>query len=109
MVSGLIPSGLLLFVDFSPEVDVLLAVSVAGVTVLYGSMLESVLLTRLTLLLHCVWVRPLASMCTHLADFIGFFSWLLFLAAPSFALVATSVAVTDESFNHLTPCLPFFL
>jgi hypothetical protein len=34
MVSGLIPSGLLLFVDFSPQVDVLLAVYVAPVTVL---------------------------------------------------------------------------
>jgi hypothetical protein len=91
MVSGLIPYGLLLFVDFSPQVPVLLAVSVASVTVLCGSMLESVLLTRLTLLLHCVWVRPLASLCP-----------------PSFALVAASVAVSAESFNHLTPCLPYF-
>jgi hypothetical protein len=75
MVSGLIPSGLLLFVDFSPEVLVLLAVYVAPVTVLCGSMLESVLLTRLTLLLHCVWIRPLVSLCTHLAAFLGFFAW----------------------------------
>jgi hypothetical protein len=76
MASGLIPSGLLLFVDFSPEVAVLLAVYVyvASVTVLCGSMLDSVLLTRLALLLHCVWFKPLASLCTHLADFLGFFA-----------------------------------
>jgi hypothetical protein len=36
MVSGLISSNLLLFVDFSLEVAVLLAVFVARVTVLYG-------------------------------------------------------------------------
>jgi hypothetical protein len=75
MVSGLIPSGLLLFVDFSPEVSVLLAVSVPPVTVLCRSMLESMMLTRLTLLHHCVWVRPLASLCTHLAAFLVFFGW----------------------------------